>query len=145
VEDYILLKHPDDVVPIDELDANDDKVIVFDDIRIDAPNMNKIKEYFSLSRNKRCNCLYLTQSYYDVPKYIRRNTKCLVLFSGFDNRDIDEICKDNCKGISHSELKQIYREATAEPHSFLVIDKTARHVPQMYRKGFDQFYCNLCD
>ena len=102
--------------------------------------MDKIKEYFSLSRNKKCNCIYLTQSYYDVPKYIRRNTKCLLLFRGFDNRDIKEICKDNCKGITREELGDLYLKATEDPHSFFVIDKTSDNIPERYRKGFDCLY-----
>ena len=50
-------------------------MIAFDDIKIDKKNMDSIKEHFSFSRNNNC-CIYLCQSYYDVPKYIRRNTKC---------------------------------------------------------------------
>ena len=134
IDDFVTIKRPDEVVPVDSLDSTTDKVIVFDDIRIDRANMDKIKEYFSLSRNKRCNCIYLAQSYYDVPKYIRRNTKCFVLFGGFDNRDIREMCSDNSRGISRHDLEQLYRDATAERHSFLVIDKTADTLPECYRK-----------
>ena len=49
----------EDIPSVEELDSQQ-KVIVFDDIKLD--NMNKIKEYFSLSRNRNCNCIYLTQS-----------------------------------------------------------------------------------
>jgi len=143
ITDFVTIKRPEDVVPIDQLDSTTDKVIVFDDIRIDRVNMDKIKEYFSLSRNKRCNCIYLTQSYYDVPKYIRRNTKCLVLFGGFDNRDIKEICKDNSKDISREELERLYRKATEDRHSFFVIDKTSDNLPERYRKCFDCLYINV--
>ena len=68
---------PEYDTPVEELEGNTNKVIIFDGIKIDNHNMNNIKEYFPLSRNKNCNCIYLTQSYYDVSKYIRRNTKCL--------------------------------------------------------------------
>ena len=70
-EQGIEILSPKDIPPVEELDAQQ-KVIVFDDIKRD--NMNKIKEYFSLSRNRNFNCIYLTQSYFDTPKYIRRNT-----------------------------------------------------------------------
>ena len=142
ISDFVIIRRPEDVIPVDELDSDTNKVVVFDDIRIDKKNMDKIKEYFSLSRNKKCNCIYLAHSYYDVPKYIRRNTKCFALFGGFDNRDIREICRDNNRDITCDELEKLYRDATAEPHSFLVIDKTADNMPERYRKRFDGFSSN---
>ena len=74
-EDILNIDNPEDVIPVEELDDEENKVIVFDDIKIDKKNMDTVKEYFSLSRNKNnyCNCIYLCQSYFDVPKYIRRN------------------------------------------------------------------------
>lgn len=134
------LDDPENVIPVEDLDDETNKVVIFDDVKIDNKNMNNIKEYFSLSRNKNCNCLYLTQSYYDVPKYIRRNTKCFMLFGGLDNKDIRHISDDQCKNISRNEFKKIYDEATTEPFSFMTIDKTSKHLPEMYRKKFNGFY-----
>ena len=84
--------------------------------------MTPIKEYFSLSRNKNCSCIYLSQSYYDVPKYIRRNTKCFILFGGLDNKDVRHISDDLSKDIGRQEFERIYREATSEPFSFIASD-----------------------
>lgn len=134
------IESPDNVVPVEELDNDTHKIIVFDDIKLDRKNMNIIREYFSLSRNKQCNCIYLAQSYYDIDKYIRRNTKCFVLFGNLDNKDIRQIADDHCRGISREDFKSIYQEATDEPFSFMVLDKTTKYVPQMFRKRFDGFY-----
>lgn len=133
------LENPDNLIPVEELDCEDDKIIIFDDIKIDRKNMDRIKEYFSLSRNKNCNCIYLCQSYFDVPKYIRRNTKCFLLFNGLDNRDIQCIAHDHSTGLTKKEFVDAYKAATEEPHSFFMFDKTAKYVPQMYRRGFDDF------
>ena len=131
--------NPEEITPVEDLDHETQKVIVFDDIKLDKKNMNSIKEYFSLSRNKNCNCIYLTQSYYDVPKYIRRNTNCFVLFGNLDNKDIRHICDDHAKGIPRKRLELMYKEATEAPYSFMVLDKT-KGGPLMYRKGFDNFW-----
>ena len=80
---------PEEVIPIEELDGDTSKPIVFDDIKIDSRHMEPINEYFSLSRNCNCNCIYLTQSYYDVPECICRNTKAFCLFHGLDNKIFD--------------------------------------------------------
>ena len=131
---------PEEVTPVEELDGDASKVVVFDDIKIDSRHMEPIKEYFSLSRNHKCNCIYLTQSYYDVPKYIRRNTKAFCLFHGLDNRDIRHIADDHGSSISREEFTDVYRKATCEPYTFMLLDKTSKHVPEMYRCGFDKFY-----
>lgn len=138
-QDTFTIATPEDVIPIEELDDEDNKVIIFDDIKLDKKNMDRIKEYFSLSRNKNCNCIYLCQSYYDVPKYIRRNTKCFLLFNGLDNRDIQTIAHDHSAGLTKKEFAEAYQSATEKPYSFFMFDKTAKHLPQMYRRGFDGF------
>lgn len=135
------LLSPEEVAPVENLDDEQNKIIVFDDIKIDGKNMKNVMEYFSLSRNKNCNCIYLSQSYYDVPKYIRRNTKCFVLFGGLDNKDIRHIADDMCKNISRKDFEDIYGKATAEPFSYMVVDKTAKYVPEMYRKNSTNFSC----
>lgn len=139
-EDILNIERPEDVVPVEELDDEDHKVIVFDDIKIDKKNMDTVKEYFSLSRNKNCNCIYLCQSYYDVPKYIRRNTKCFCLFPDLDNRDVRMIANDHCKSIKRGEFEHIYKNATEEPFQFMCLDKTSKHVPERYRRNFNEFY-----
>ena len=100
---------PENIPPVEELDSQQ-KVIVFDDIKLS--NMNKIKEYFSLSRNRNYNCIYLTQSYFNTPKYIRRNTNCFAFFGNLDNKDIRHISDDHAKDITRLEMESICREAT---------------------------------
>ena len=118
-EQGVEILNPEDIPSVEELDCSQ-KIIVFDDIKLD--NMKKLMEYFSLSRNKNCYCIYLTQSYFNTPKYIRRNTNCLVSFGNLDNKDIRHICDDHSKGISKEEIQRIYSEATSEPYSFVVLD-----------------------
>ena len=139
-QEGIEILNPEEITPVEDLDHETQKVIVFDDIKLDNRSMNNIKEYFSLSRNKNCNCIYLTQSYYDVPKYIRRNTNCFALFGNLDNKDVRHICDDHAKGLPRKQLELMYKDATDEPYSFMVLDKTSKVGPLMYRKGFNKFW-----
>ena len=101
----LTLADPETVTPVENVDNQDLKVVIFDD-KIDKRNMDKTKEYFSLSRNKNCTCIYLCQSYYDVPKYIRRNTRCFLLFNNLDNRDVRTIAHDQCQGLKKVSLRE---------------------------------------
>ena len=62
-EEILEVCNPEDVIPVEELDKKDEdgskiqQVIAFYDIKIDKKNMDRIKEYFSLSRNKNCCCI----------------------------------------------------------------------------------------
>ena len=136
-EQDIEMLSPEDIPPVEELDSQQ-KVTVFNDMKPD--NINKIKKYFSLSRNRNCNCIYLTQSYFDTPKYIRRNNNCFAFFGNLDNKDIRHISDDHAKDIARLEMESIYREAAKDPYSVMVSDKAAQHKPLRYRKGFDHFW-----
>ena len=128
-----------ELIPVEE--PNDKpKIIGFDDIKLDNKHMNKLKEYFFLSRNRNCNCIYLTLSYFDTLKYTRRITKWFRFFENLDNKDISHIPIDHAKDITRKELGSIYHEATEKPNDFKVLDKTAKHKSLHYRKCFDNFY-----
>ena len=49
------------------------------------------------------------------------------------------IANDHCNSIKRREFELIYKKATEEPFQFMCLDKTAKHVPEMYRKNFDGF------
>ena len=139
-DDILDVRDPEDVVPVEELDDEETKVVVFDDIKINNKNMKRIKEYFSLSRNKKCNCIYICQRYFEVPRYIRDNAGCVCLFPKLKSTDVQKIGKEHAVQITEEEFQRIYQDATAEPHHFMCIDMTAKHVPEMYRQNFDGFY-----
>ena len=140
VDSSFQILEPEEVIPIKELDGDTSKLVVFDDIKVDSRHMEPIKEYFSLYRNRNCNCIYLTQSYYNIPKCICRNTKAFCLFHGLDNKDIRQTADDHSNTISNEEFADIYRKASCELYSFMLLDKTSNHIPEMYRCGFDKFY-----
>ena len=56
----LIIEQPDKVCPVEDLDDQENKVIIFNDIKIDKKNMTKVMEYFSLSRNKKCNYISLS-------------------------------------------------------------------------------------
>ena len=136
-EQGIEILNPEDIPSVEELDSQQN-VIVFDDIK--PENINKIKEYFFLSRNRNSNCIYLTQSYYDTPKYITRNSNCFGFFGNLDNKDMRHISEDHAKDITRLEMESISSEATKDQYSFMVLDKTAQNKPLRYRKCFDHFW-----
>lgn len=125
-----------DIVPLEKMDEKKDNIIIFDDF-ITEKNQDKIIDMFIRGRHKNASVIYLTQSYWTTPKDIRLNCSQYLLFGSSNNKDMNMILKDHCKGMDQEEFKQIYNEATAEPYNFFYIDNDATKRPLKFRKNFD--------
>src|SRR5438093_5271621 len=64
-------------------------LIIFDDV-INALNQKTMSEYYSRSRHYSCNCIYLSQSYFDLPRIIRLNSNFLIIFK-LSKRNLNDV------------------------------------------------------
>ena len=63
----------DEIIPVKEMDCEDNqKLVIFDDYVCDK-NQIQIIDYFIQGRHKNCSVIYLSQSFYKTPKDIRLN------------------------------------------------------------------------
>jgi hypothetical protein len=116
-------------------DSKEQIVCVFDDLILS--NQKKIEDYFIRSRKvaKGFTLLYLSQSYYKIPKIIRLQASHLFIKKLASSRDLGMILKENTLNVSKEELNRIYDYATSEKGSFLMIDLEADE-SQKFRKNF---------
>ena len=72
--DYdIMTVSNDKIIPINDLDYEDNqKIIIFDDY-VCEKNQRQIVDYFIQGRHKNCSVIYLSQSFYKTPRDIRLN------------------------------------------------------------------------
>ncbi len=101
--------------------------------------MNKIKSYFSLSRNKRCNSVYLAQGFYNVDIFIKRHTGCFILFPGLDNVDVRNIANQQCGDVTKDKFIELYHHATKDRYNFFLFNKLAHDPVKMFRCCIDTF------
>lgn len=119
-----------------DLNAKDKNLMLFDDVITEKQN-GKIMSYFTQGRHNGVNVLYLSQSFFKVPKNcIRENSNFIVLFHGLNQTDVRNIWSAYSSDLSLKEFKEFYKEGASAPHEFVVIDMT---VPpsQRYKKGFN--------
>ena len=108
-----------DIIPVEELDNDLQKVVVFDDYVCDT---NKdINNYFLQGRHKNCSVIYLTQSYYKTPRDIRLNCSHYIFFD-FDKRERDLICNE------HSMNKFVLEN----PYDFIYLDKPRKIIKRNF-------------
>ena len=106
----------DEITPVTEMDYEDNqKTVIFDDYVCDK-NQKKIIDYFAQGRQKNCSVIYLSQSYYKTPIFIRINCSHYCLYHFPSSNNINMISRD--LGVD----KELYKLATKKRYSFLYID-----------------------
>ena len=68
-----------EIIPLEELALDNQKIVVFDDLVCEC-NQNIILKYFINGRHRYCCVIYLTQTFYKVPKNIGDNCSHFCIF-----------------------------------------------------------------
>ena len=103
-------------------------LIVFDDMIADIMTNKKfqaiIKELFIRCRKLNISLVFITQSYFSVPKDVRLNSTHDLIMKINNIRELQNIVINHLADIDHGDFIKIYRECTKEPHNFLTTDTT---------------------
>ena len=101
-------------------------LIVFDDMVADIMANKKfqaiIKELFIRCRKLNTSLVFITQSYFSVPKEIRLNSTHYLMMKIHNKRELQQIAINHSADIDYKNFMKIYRKCTSEPYSFLTID-----------------------
>ena len=103
-------------------------LIVFDDMIADIMTNKKfqaiIKELFIRCRKLNISLVFITQSYFSVPKDVRLNSTHYLIMKINNKRELQNIAINHSADIDYKDFMKVYRECTREPYSFLTIDTT---------------------
>ena len=119
-------------------------LIVFDDMITDIMTNQKfqaiIKELFIRSRKLNISLVFITQSYFSVPKEARLNSTHYLIMKINNRKNLQQIVIAHLADIDYKDFLKIYRNCTKEPYSFLTIDTTLpADSPMRLRKTFSDF------
>ena len=122
-------------------------LIVFDDMIADIMTNKKfqaiIKELFIRCRKINISLVFITQSYFSVPKDVRLNSTHYFIMKINNKRELQNIVINHSADIDYKDFMKIYRECTKEPYSFLTIDTTLPACNILrFRKNLFQSYKN---
>ena len=115
-------------------------LIIFDDMIADMINNNKLNpivtELFIRGRKINISIVFITQSYFKVPKDVRLNSTHFFIMKAPNKRELQQIALNHSSDIDFKDFMNIYKKFTKEPYSFLVNDKTlASDDPLRFRKN----------
>ena len=101
---------------------------VFDDMIADMINNKKlipvVTELFIRGRKLNISIVFITQSYFKVPKDVRLNFTHFFIMKIPSKRELQQIPLNHSSNIDSKNFMKIYKKCTAEPYSFLVNDAT---------------------
>ena len=85
----------DDIKPVNSLESDSPKIIIFDDFICDK-NQKPLIDYFIQGPRKKCRVIYLSQSFYKPPKdiNIRLNCSHYVIYDFPSSNEINMISRE---------------------------------------------------
>ena len=103
-------------------------LLVFDDMIADIM-ANKtfqaiIKELFIRCRKLNISLVFITQSYFSVPKDVRLNSTHYLIKKINNKRELKNTAINHSTGIDYQDFIKIHRECTKESYNVLTIDTT---------------------
>ena len=115
-------------------------LIVFDDMIADIMTNKKfqslIKELFIRCRKINISLVFITQSYFSVPKDVRLNSTHYLIMKINNRRELQNIAINHSADIDYKDFMKIYRECTKDRFNFLTTDTTLQaNNPLRFRKN----------
>ena len=83
-----------------------------------------VSELFIRGRKPNISIVFITQSYFKVPKDVRLNSRHFFIMKILNKRELQQIALNHLSDIDFKDFMKIYKECTKEPYSFLVNDTT---------------------
>ena len=122
-------------------------LIAFDGMVADILNNKKcqaiIKELFIRCRKLNISLVFITQSYFSVPKDVRLNSTHYLIMKISKKRELQNIAINHSADIHYEDFVKICRGCTRKPYSFLTLDTTlSAGDPLRFRKNLLPSYKN---
>jgi ABC-type dipeptide/oligopeptide/nickel transport system ATPase component len=122
---------------LDSFSKEVQSLLVFDDL-VNEKNQKIIEEAFIRLRKKGASMIYISQSFYAIPKMIRNNVNYIFLKQVSSLKNLTRIMNENALGIDKSIFKQMYDLCTKNRSDFLLIDLDNPDNKMRFRKNLDE-------
>ena len=137
LSDQIVIKEGlNNTPPLDKFDKEYNHLVVWDDLVLNK-DLSMVEQYYIRARKLNVSVIFLSQSFFKIPKIIRNNCSYMVLLKLSGNREVNIILSEFGLGITKDQLLEIYEYATREKLQPLLIDMEAQPADR-FRKGLGE-------
>ena len=126
-----------------EHDASKKNLLVLDDVMLGP--QNKVEAYFTRGRHNNVDVIYITQSYFRLPRQTIRENANMFIFFKQDRKNLMHIFNDHCAGdgipfeLFCRFCNHVWQD---DKHNFVTIDLTRLVELGKYRNGLNDFWIN---
>jgi hypothetical protein len=106
------------------MDKDYNHLVVFDDLVL-SKDLSPVEQYYIRARKLNCSVIFLSQSYFRIPKIIRGNCSYLAILKLSGDRDLNLILKEFGLGVDKETILKMYQHATKEKLNVLLVDLEA--------------------
>jgi hypothetical protein len=119
---------------LEDIDKSVNHLIIIDDLVL-TKDQSRIETYYMMCRKKNVSIMYISQSYYRTPKFIRINANELILLKVSGEKDLRMILSEGAMGLDKDQLTAMYNDITKEKFCSLIVDMNASP-EERYVKNF---------
>jgi ABC-type dipeptide/oligopeptide/nickel transport system ATPase component len=143
---------PDGMVTIKEFDTDgipdinkefnpeQNSLLVFDDlVNQSAKEQRPIADAFIRARKRGCSLIYLSQSFYGIPKLIRNNLTHIFLKQVSSMKNLVMISRECALDMPKKQLIEMYEDATKDKMGFILFDLDGDK-DKKFRKNWEEYY-----
>ena len=87
-----------------------------------------VTELFIRGRRLNISLVFITESYFAVPKDIRLNSTLYFIIKIPNKQELQKIAPHNSSDIDFKDFMNLYKKCTEKPCSFLVISATLSYI-----------------
>lgn len=135
-ESIVIKEGLDNLPRLDKFNKNENHLVILDDLVLEK-DLTSVSNYYVRCRKLNVSIVFLSQSFYKIPKIIRSNCSYLVILKLSGQREVNMILSEFGLGVSKDQLLDIYEYATKEKFSPLIVDLEAE-TDKRFRKGFSE-------
>ena len=121
---------------LDKMDKELNHLVVWDDLVL-SKDLSVVENYYIRARKMNCSVIFISQSFFKIPKIIRNNCSYMVLLKLSGNREVNMILSEFGLGITKDQLLELYQYATNQKFSPLLIDME-ESPENRFRKGLTE-------
>lgn len=116
-----------DLPSVDSVNKEHNTLLIIDDMITEkSKELKRVDEYYIRGRKKNVSVAFLSQSYFDIPLILRKQSSYFIFTKIGGERDLTTILKDFRLGLDDSQIMKMYEEATTGgfPNFFMIDLKT---------------------
>ena len=96
-----------------------------------------VKELFIRCRKLNISIVFITRSYFRIPKDARLNSTHYILMKIGNKKELKSMAEENSGHIDFKDFLKIYNHCTRDPYSFMMVD-TRPNARVTFKKNFDE-------